>query len=508
MSRKRLTNETLESVSRVASAREYARLAESILGPAATDREVLETAQRLSSMSLDQVRGINNRRSAIQDQTKRLGSIDGVVAGGVDGAEDPWGEAGPEQPDPTNNQAYTKEIWTTPDHAVLESLQKRDVHAPTASRASKLSRQSRQKWGAQENDEDDETDDESESDVEAGMDEDVTAGEGGPVDNEHELGDVQGAGDLDLELDEDEHEHHPGVEGEFDDHLEDLGEGEEGDDHFDDMEGDDDDDLDMEEGDGLDDLMGEDEMGDEDDDHEIFEDESGDMEDFGDEEEHEGEEMEDLGEDMEDLGDEGLHGDLGDEEEHEHALPMPPKGSRQNRASARRQASGKNPKVQKGQKKKVVASAGSTKVSLDDILNLHDEDVAREASSPLEGDDLDSLLGRKVQRAGNRVNTPAKVSSGALDSHRATFERVWDNEHESGAAPRRRQASQRPASQRKPAQQQQRRKIAQSSRDFTEDEQAFARTQFKPDRRRVASRSSDNEFDQVFKVPDVSRFFD
>jgi hypothetical protein len=488
MSRKRLTNETLKSVSRVASAREYARLAESILGPAATDREVLETAQRLSSMSLDQVRGINQRRSAIQKQTRRLAA--------VDGAEDPWGEAGPDQPDPTNNQAYTKQIMTTPDHAVLESLQKRDVHAPTASRASKLSRAARQKWGAKENDEDDETEeDEDESDVKAG--------EGGPIGNEshHEEMPEEFEGDdddLEMELGEEEDEEGPDVTGEFDDELGDLLPEEEGgeEEHFDDMEGGESDmDLD-EDTDDFDELMGEDEMGDEG--HEIFEDESDDL---GDEEEfEEGEDLEDEGEDLEEEGEE-LEDMSGGEGFEEAGMEAPMAASRKNRASSRRQASGKSPKGdQKGKKK--VASAGTTKVSLDDILNLHDEDVAREASSPLEGDDLEALLGRKVQRAGNRVNSTVKVTGNALESHRAMFERVWDNEHDSGAAPQRRQASRRKQTS-KPQ-----RKIARSSQDFTEDEQSFTRTQFSPDRRRVASRKDVNEFDQVFKVPDVSRFFD
>jgi hypothetical protein len=90
------------------------------------------------------------------------------------------------------------------------------------------------------------------------------------------------------------------------------------------------------------------------------------------------------------------------------------------------------------------------------------------------------------------------------------FERVWDNEQEFGGPGSQRRTSRRKTAstqQRKPAAPQ-RRKVVRSSQEFTEDERAFTNTQFRPDRRRVASRPDVNEFDQVFKVPDVSRFFD
>jgi hypothetical protein len=146
-------------------------------------------------------------------------------------------------------------------------------------------------------------------------------------------------------------------------------------------------------------------------------------------------------------------------------------------------------------------------MSLDEILEVHDEDIERTASTPLEGDDLEALLGARVDRAGRRVATTkrAERESPAAQQRRAMMENVWDTENEPEIIQAR---GGQPSAKRRaaPAPQQQQPNRRQAARRGKPVNQQFA-----PDRRRTPQRSADNEFDQVFGVdgmPDVSKFFD
>lgn len=438
MARRRLTAETLDTVSHLAEAREHVRLAESILGPAATDKEVLATAQRLASLPASHVREINRRRAVINQTTRKVA--------GFDGAEDPWDESGPEQPDPTNNQAYTKQIMITPDHAVQESLQKRDVHTPTA--AKKLSTQARRKWAREEVAPKEDLVDEDDREVESEYDDHLE-----DLNPPKDQVDTEDDGGRDFEEEENFGDDEMGDE-DFD--HEDMDEGEEfdegGEEHFTDMDGEDNLGLDENE-DELDDLLGEEEEG------------------MGDEE----------GPDI---------FDGADHHEDEHAnmdqAPMMPQSNRAN--SSRRRNS--RPLPEKTGKR--VASGNESEVTLDDILNLQDEDIERVASTPLEDGDLDSLLGRKVDRAGNRVATQgySGYRSAESDRRRALHESIWDTENEPELKGR---VAKRPGSQK-----QNQRRVAGKT-----PVQPFA-----PDRRRVTAKRNVNEFDQVFGAPDISKYFD
>lgn len=475
MARQRLTKETLASVSELAGAREHVRLAESILGPSATDNEILATAHRLSPVRPDQARAINQSRRTIQTQNKR-------IAATPDGAEDPWDESGPDQPDPTNNQAYTKQVMTSTGHAVLDSLTKKDVHAPTASRRARdLSRAARQKYRLAANDEGEDDDDrsaavEDEEDRVAAEDEDEVP-EITDDEEEEELG--EDLLDESEELAEDAHDV-------MEDEMEDA---EFGDEELEDLEGDEEEALELDEDRGdLDDML--------------------DMED------------EELG-DEEDLGEPDIFD--GVDEEAGMGMPMgggqgattpgAPMSSRQRRPASRQAGRGRRmvagARQPQDRRLKTGASGGSgpARMSLDEILDVHDDDIERTASTPLEGDDLEALLGARVDRAGRRVATTKRPEreSPAAQQRRAMLENVWDTENDpeiiqarGGRAPARRRVATAPQQQ-----QPRRRQAARRSRP--------AQQQFAPDRRRTPQRGPDNEFDQVFGVdgmPDVSKFFD
>lgn len=128
MIRRRLTAETLDSQQQTQEAEQAVIMAGTLLGPAASDDEVIRTAKVLRKLPASELRNILATRKNIQSETRRF------AAGSPDGAADLLEETGPTQPDPTNTQALVKGIMTTPDHAVLDSLQKKSVHAPTASR--------------------------------------------------------------------------------------------------------------------------------------------------------------------------------------------------------------------------------------------------------------------------------------------------------------------------------------------------------------------------------------
>jgi hypothetical protein len=448
MARQRLTRETLASVQELAGAREHVRLAESILGPSATDNEILATAHRLSHLKPEEARAINQSRQTILRQNQR-------IAAAPDGADDPWDESGPEQPDPTNNQAYTKQIMTTPDHAVLDSLQKRDKHAPTASRAADLSRSTRKKYRLAAGEEEDEIPPDVEDDYEdemEGVDED--------------------------ELDDDQLLDEAGEDAED---AQDVLEDEMSDIHEDELEGEDEGEFDLDE-------------------------DVGDMDDMLDMEDAELEDESELGEpdifDDVDIDDE-LENRTGD-------MPMAPVSDQQRRPASRRQA-GRGRRVAPGRqpadrKLRTGGGQGPARMSLDEILDVHDEDIERTASTPLEGDDLEALLGARVDRAGHRVatNKQPERESPAAQQKRAMLENVWDTENDpemlAARGGRRRQQRQAAA-----PQQPRRRQAAKRGRPVQQQ-------QYIPDRRRVQqSRGSVNEFDQVFGVdgmPDVSKFFD
>jgi hypothetical protein len=189
----------------------------------------------------------------------------------------------------------------------------------------------------------------------------------------------------------------------------------------------------------------------------------------------------------------------------------PPMSSRQRRPASRQAGRGRRMVAGARQPKdgrlKTGAGGGQgpARMSLDEILDVHDEDIERTASTPLEGDDLEALLGARVDRAGRRVATTKRPEreSPAAQQRRAMLENVWDTENEpeivqarGGRVPDSRQAA--------PQQQQSRRR--QAARRGRPVQQQFA-----PDRRRTPQRGLDNEFDQVFGVdgmPDVSKFFD
>jgi len=453
MARQRLTRETLASVNELAGAREHIRLAESILGRSATDNEILATAHRLSHLDPAQVRAINKDRQEILRQNKR-------IAAAPDGSEDPWDESGPNQPDPTNNQAYTKQIMTTPDHAVLDSLQRKDKHAPTAGRRARdLSRATRERYRLAAGEEDEEEvpdiEDDFEGDDEFG-DEDLLdeAGEEG-----EDAGDV-----LDEEMEDAE-----------------LGDEE--------LEGDEEEALDLDEDRGdLDDML----------------------------------DMEDAELDEEDLGEPDIFDDVDIDEEAgiQGEVPAAPMANRQRRPASRqasRQAGRGRRVIPGGQQPRnrqlrtgADGGSGPARMSLDEILDVHDDDIERTASTPMEGDDLEALLGARVERAtGRRVATTKRPEreSPAAQQRRAMLENVWDTENEpeimqmhGGRRPVQRQAA-------APQQQQPRRRQAARRGRPVQQQQNYA-----PDRRRPSpSRSADNEFDQVFGVdgmPDVSKFFD
>ena len=474
MARQRLTKETLASVGELAGAREHVRLAESILGPSATDNEILETAHRLSHLKPDQARAINQSRRTILNQNKR-------IAATPDGAEDPWDESGPDQPDPTNNQAYTKQIMTTPDHAVLDSLQKKEIHAPTASRRARdLSKLARQKYRLAAGDE------EEDEDRSAAVDEDEDRF--AAVDDEDEVPEITDDEDFGDDVLDESHEEAEEAHDVMEDEMEDA---EFGDEELGDLEGDEEEALDLDEDRGdLDDML--------------------DMED------------EELAGD-EDLGEPDIFDDVDIDEEagmemgggQGGAPPAAPMSSRQRRPASRQAGRGRRMVVGARQPQnsrlKTGAGGGSgpARMSLDEILDVHDADIERTASTPLEGDDLEALLGARVDRAGRRVATTKRPDreSPAAQQRRAMLENVWDTENEpeilqarGGRPPARRRVANAPQQQQ---QQPRRRQAARRSRPIQQ--------QFAPDRRRTPQRGPDNEFDQVFGVdgmPDVSKYFD
>jgi hypothetical protein len=428
----------------------------------------------------DQARAINQSRQTILRQNKRIAS--------PDGADDPWDESGPDQPDPTNNQAYTKQIMTTPDHAVLDSLTKKEVHAPTASRrARELSRAARQKYrlAAGEEDEADRTgfipSNPSSLSADVGDEDEVPDI---AEDEEEELGDEEELLDESEELAEDSQDV-------MEDEMEDAEFGEE--EALEDLEGDEEDALDLDEDGGdLDDML--------------------DMEDaeFGDEEDL-GEpdifDDVDMDEDVAGMGGGGM-GAPGGGSGTGMAMPM---SSRQRRPASRQAGRGRRmvAGARQSQDRRLKTGAGGgqgpARMSLDEILDVHDDDIERTASTPLEGDDLEALLGARVDRAGRRVATTkrAERESPAVQQKRAMLENVWDTENEpemvqarGSQVPTRRRVATAP-------QQQHRRQAAKRGRPVQQ--------QFAPDRRRTPQRTADNEFDQVFGVdgmPDVSKFFD
>jgi hypothetical protein len=234
MSRQRLTTETLSDRTRKAHAERCVAAAEDFLGKGATDAEVKRVASSFMKMQPDEVERMRGIRSSVQTETSRLAA---------DSSEPDVDEGGPRQPDPTDSQAYVKEIYVTPDHAVLDSLSKKPKHSPAAS----AKRRASEVEAAEEEDED--------TDVDASM---------------------EFAGTDDIEDDAEDHEEPDGDE-EFEDEIEDEGDPDEeeafGDDDFDDDgdgdfddEGDDeeafgDDDFDVDENDGELESLGDDDVG-------------------------------------------------------------------------------------------------------------------------------------------------------------------------------------------------------------------------------------------------------
>lgn len=172
--RKRLTAETISSREARQADIKRCDLATAILGSGASDNEVLRVASRLKSLADSDV-------AAIHADAIRVASECGRQAFDVE-------EGGPNQPEPWDSQDYVKQVRTSPDHAVQDSLRnQRDLDAPTA--------------GVAASDDDD-------TDVEASDDEtDVEASPGGfgqqfiQAEDEDEDGDGL---DFDLESDEED----------------------------------------------------------------------------------------------------------------------------------------------------------------------------------------------------------------------------------------------------------------------------------------------------------------
>jgi len=445
MARQRLTNATLQDVARTASAEQTVALAERLMGPGATDREVVAAAKKLQALGPVKVRELRAMSERVATETSRMAG---------NGGEDVLPEAGPAQPDPTDTQAYVKEIETTPDHAVLDSLTKKDKIAPTAGRKPKTKPRKAELFddgGAEDLSESeshnthdfgdegedcecpptdeggfdlDEDDHDLESMLEFAADED-----GGMGHDEFE--DADGIEDHDsFDEDDDMHE-------EMSDDLDD-----DADDHYDDTD-DTDEDLDgiLENGDDVQepDIVDEDELDDEDE-----------PEDF-------------LDEDETDVAHAGRH-------------------------SSRR------------------ASAG--RFSLEDTVAIEDQIGGL---GDLEGDDLEALMGSKRTRtaASNKGIQAAMVPGISAHDRQEGF--TWDTENEpelNGGRPRK---ASRPARQaQKPHRTASRPVAEQTQIRKPKPRRANKAPNFAPDRRRVAGSrqaSAGDEFDGVFGAPDVNSFF-
>lgn len=456
MSRRRLTNQTLDNVSRFAAAKETVKLSETILGRGASDSEVLATARVLQRLDPSQIRMINQRRASINRQISRL-------AASPNGAEDLLEEAGPPQPDPTNNQAYVKQIMTTPDHAVLDSLQRRDMHAPTSNvrRAPQRSKNPRRAMDFPINP--------------TGMDD---------MDDSYDPYDVHAAKDDEPDLEDVDTEEVDDTEDTEDKDLEDMNE-DETDEDFDLEEDDHDLEAMMEPSDSpegdLGDMVpeeGADIMPEMDQDTEDMEDLDQDLEDVGEDEE-------DLSDDLsEDLGDEDLLGDVDededfikDEEEGPGGMPTPPRPptpmpNMKPPTGSRRVPSGLSRRPR-----------NANEFTLEDAMSLGDEDdIASHMSSKYQGDDLAALTGQKGISSNRSASVTGSTPGIRPEDRSEGF--TWDTENEPEISGR--------VARRKPV----RRK--QSSRPSQP---------YVPDRRRIASQSRRNEFDDVFGTPDVSSYF-
>lgn len=148
MARKRLTTATLQDRQRHASSEKAADLAFKLLGPAASDRELIKAGAMLhQSLGVKKLANLHGQASRIAQET-------GEDFPGPDENE------GPPQPNPSVSQDYSEEHVTSPDHVVLDTVVNRGSPTvdPTASRKAA--------------DEEDTPDLEDPDDVEGGDDED------------------------------------------------------------------------------------------------------------------------------------------------------------------------------------------------------------------------------------------------------------------------------------------------------------------------------------------------
>jgi hypothetical protein len=359
----------------------------------------------------------------ILSRTERIAAETQRMAG--NGGDDVLPEAGPDQPDPTDTQAYVKEIQVTPDHSVLESLSKKSKHAPTASRKAEC-------------DEDEE--DSRQADLEM-----FAEPEDEPI---SEMED-----DEDDFVDEDEFE-----DEDLDDEIVDEG-------------------IDFsldEEDQDLEAML---EYASDDGDADDFEDE-GEFDTFDEDETAEDVEEPDIV-DEEDLeGDEDVVDDYLEEDEMDvETEPL---------ATASRKRASRH-------------------LSLEDALEL--EGKIASATTSMEGDDMDALMGAKVVRTASQ-NRGAKGSIPKITPSDRLEGLVWDTENDPELARSSKVRRARPQKSRRASRRQEETEVPQirkPKRSRSASKQSFA-----PDRRRIASQrmaSGSDEFDSVFGVPDVSSYF-
>lgn len=444
MARQRLTNQTLTQVARVANAEHAVALAEKMLGPGASDREVVAAARQLQAMGAGKIRNLNAMSERIATETGRMAGNGGV---------DVLPEAGPNQPDPTDTQAYVKEIETTPDHSVADSLTKRDKIAPTATRRRPTRKADLEDFEPDQDDGDDDL----------GMDDEVSFGDDSDDGDDDHCG-MHSEGDDNNEFDLDSEDQ------DLEAMLEFASDGDSGD------GGDDGDD-------GLGDHMMSDDSDDDTDDADAFDDDN-DSDDV--------QEPDIVDEDDLDDSDDDEPDDFLDEDETDVA-----------HASQERGASRRN----RGRR----ASKGND-FSLEDTMSIEAELGDLDG---LEGDDLEALMGSKVTRTASQ-NHGVTGSVPKLTARDREEGFTWNTEDEPELAGRVRKAGKnRRANPPKP--QRPRRVASSHAVEAPQIRKPKARSasskqapNFTPDRRRVAGSrqaAAGDEFDSVFGAPDVNSYF-
>ena len=199
MSRKRLTTATLQDRTRHASSEQAADLAFRLLGPAASDKELITAGATLHrNLGPEALAGIHTAASRIAQET-------GEDFPGPDENE------GPPQPEPEETQNYVEEHVAAPDHVVLDTVVNKlsPTVDPTAS--------SRQAADDDEDDAADMPDMEEPDDVEGG-EEDYVEDESDEYEDMEDSGDME---DEDMEDPEEDYDESASDEPSLDDFMDD-----------------------------------------------------------------------------------------------------------------------------------------------------------------------------------------------------------------------------------------------------------------------------------------------